>query len=221
MTQLDTLSYWRGDHLPGTWGPASDLIVLDLAHMPSHPQMARWADGAQVPTFVAARQPDAGGRRADLYDGAGRLVASQGQTHRSPGEAQPSLLRDVVQLFELAGRAVGILVGDDVLIPEVSRTLALMGAALLIAVAAPRVPDYLGIWREAQQNQVIGFGGAPPSLTVPCEADPEGTGFLPVESLGDWVRATLPWGSLAKVRETALLQELNPHAYLNRPWWLP
>ncbi len=190
--------------------------------MPSHPQMARWADGAQVPTFVAARQPDPGGRRADLYDGAGRLVASQGQTHRSPGEAEPPRLTDAVQLFEIAGHAVGILVGDDVLVPEVSRTLALMGAVLLIAVAAPRVPDYLGIWREAQQNQVIGFGGgAPPCLTVPCEADPEGMGFLSVESLGDWVRATLPWGSLAKVREAALLQELNPIAYLNRPWWRP
>ncbi|MDA8199305.1 MAG: hypothetical protein M0Z54_07730 [Thermaerobacter sp.] len=222
MTRLDTLSYWRGDHLPGTWGPASDLIVLDLAHMPARPQMARWADGSQVPTLVAARQPDGGSRRADLYDGRGRLVASQSQTHRAPGDEEPSWVADTVQVFDLAGHCLGILLGDDVLVPEVSRTLTLMGAELLIAVAAPRLPNYLGIWRESQQNQVIGFGGgAPPTLTVPCEADPGENGFLAMESLGDWVRATLPWGSLAPVREAFLLHQLNPRAYLDRRWWSP
>lgn len=222
MTRLDTLSYWRGDHLPGTWGPSSDFILLDLAHMPARPQTARWADGAQVPTLVAARQPDGDSRRADLYDGRGRQVASLGQTHRAPGDAEPARLSDAVQVLDLAGHAVGVLLGDDVLVPEVSRTLTLMGAELLLAVAAPHLPPYLGIWRESQQNQVIGFGGgAPPALTVPCEADAQGTGFLSLEYLGDWVRATLPWGALAPVGEATLLQQLNPRAYLDRPWWSP
>ena len=220
MIRLETLSYWRGDRLPNTWGPASDLILLDLLQWPPRPQMARWADGAQVPTLVAAREPDGGSRRADLYDGQGRLVGSQLQTHRAPGADEPSVLGDDIHVFDLGGHAVGLLVGEDLLVPEVSRTLTLMNAELLIALAAPRLPEYLGIWRESQQNQVIGFGGgAPPLLTVPCEADPEEAGFLPVESLSDWVRASVPWGSLATARETALLTQLNPRAYLAHPWW--
>lgn len=220
MTRLETLSYWRGDRLPNTWGPASDLILLDLLQMPPRPQMARWADGAQVPTVVAARQPESGSRRADLYDGRGRLVGSQLQTHRAPGAAEPTVLGDDLQVFELAGHAVGLLVGEDLLVPDVSRALTLRNAELLIALAAPRLPEFLGIWREAQQNQVIGFGGgAPPVLAVPCEADPEATGFLALESLSDWVRARVPWGSLATARETALLTQLNPRAYLECPWW--
>jgi len=220
MSRLETLSYWRGDHLPATWGPASDLIVLDLTHMPGRPNVARWAASAQVPTIVAARQPEQGMRRTDVYDGHGHWVGAQCQTHRIPGDADPPLLADDLHVFDLGGHPVGIVVGEDILVPEVSRALGMMGVELLLTAAAPRLPEYLGVWRESQQNQVLGWaGGSAPLLTAPCEVHPEATGFIPPEALSGWFRASLPWGPLAAVREASLLQTLNPSAYLRSPWW--
>jgi hypothetical protein len=217
---MDTISYWHGDRMPTTWGPASDLIVLDLVEMPARPVMARWAGGAQVATVVAGRQTQEGVRRADVFDGRGRLVGFQAQTHRLPDDEGPEVLGDELHLFELGPHPIGIVVGEDVLVPEVSRSFALMGADLLLAVASPRLPKFLGIWRESQQNQVLGFDpGPPPMLTAPCEADAAGTGYIAPEALSGWFRVALPWGPLASVRDASLLGAMNTAAYLKAAWW--
>ncbi len=127
----------------------------------------------------------------------GSLVGEQAQTHTSQEEeaagwSAASELR--VFPVESLGVRVGLLVGQDPWVPEVSRVLALQGAEILVAPLAMPAPysepwQVAGLWQEVQQNQTLGieaclvgrwsgrdYAGRS-AITAPCEMTPDGSGF--------------------------------------------
>jgi predicted amidohydrolase len=136
---------------------------------------------------------------------------------------------------------LGLLLGRDVRVPEVSRILALQGADVLVAPLAPQAPysaeeAMAGLWREVQQNQTFGLeaglvgdlGGrvrdGKAALLGPCELAADQSGFL--GRIGYLVRegaltARLDFEALAAVRrDHPLRRQMNPSLYRSNaaPW---
>ncbi len=109
-----------------------------------------------------------------LFGPDGKIFGRQRQTHRSPTERAWGLnVDDQLRVFNTDVGRIGLVVGEDVHYPEVSRILALQGANILIHPAATRLaevphasgngisvpPDeqfLVDLWREVQSNQIFG-----------------------------------------------------------------
>jgi hypothetical protein len=222
MSRPELVTYYCGASLPPGWGPQSDLIVLDLLHTPPLPALSTWAAQARVPVVAAARELLNGVRAALVFSGSGRLVGSQWQTHACPDESAPTRLGEELQVFQMEALLVSVLVGDDEQVPEVARVAGLSGAELVLSLARDAHPDpYGALWRAVQANQFLGLEGSPePVLLLPCEADPDGDGLVPMERVGDWHRIELPWARQHQARQQhPVLTSLNPDVYVERPWW--
>lgn len=146
-----------------------------------------------------------------VFSDDGTLVGSQRQIHLSrddrtmmfsPGEE--------LRIFDSPAGALGLLVGADARVPEVSRALTLLGAEALVHVGVLCDPSEgawrAGLWREVQANQTFGI-----------EAYPVGTGFVgrsgilaPVEMTPDGAGILAQAESLAA--EGVVVAELDFHA---------
>jgi predicted amidohydrolase len=92
----------------------------------------------------------------------GKVVGSQRQTHRTQEQIGWGFAQgDVLRVFDIGTARIGIVLGEDVAYPEVSRILALQKADLLVHPAAYREWSdehyLLDLWREVQSNQVFGI----------------------------------------------------------------
>lgn len=106
--------------------------------------------------------------RGDLYNWAylfgpdGQLIGRQAQTHLSKRDRAWGLSRaDELHVFETDVGWLGVVLGEDVHYPEVSRILALKGAEVLLH---PTLGGYRSradwlrcLWREVQANQTFGL----------------------------------------------------------------
>jgi predicted amidohydrolase len=112
--------------------------------------------------------PDQQGRlyhTAHLFGPGGELVGRQHQTHLGLQERAWGLAcGDELPVFPTPVGRLGFVLGEDVRYPEVSRSLALQGANVLVhpvATAAESQAAWLsGLWREVQGNQVFGLEAA-------------------------------------------------------------
>lgn len=129
-------------------------------------------------------------KRSLLFSPDGSLVGVQNQTHRSQKEIAWNLQQgNRLQVFDIGIARVGLVVGEDVRYPEVSRILALQNANLLIHCAAydayHECDFLLDLWREVQSNQVFGlqacaigmFRGRS-AVYAPVEMTPTHSGML-------------------------------------------
>jgi len=112
--------------------------------------------------------PDQQGRlyhTAHLFGPDGELVGRQHQTHLGAQEQAWGLAcGDELPVFPTPVGRLGLVLGEDVHYPEVSRILALQGANVLVhpaATAAESQAAWLArLWREVQGNQVFGLEAA-------------------------------------------------------------
>lgn len=141
---------------------------------------------------------------------------------------------DVLEPIDTPIGRVGLLIGTDVYVPEVSRILMLKGADVLLAPLHPPAPysseqALAGLWREVQQNQVFGLEAGlvgdlagrlragKAALLAPCEISAEESGFL--GRPGYLVRegslvASLDFPALGRLRQAYPLRRMmNPALY--------
>lgn len=166
----------------------------------------------------------------------GQLCGRQRQTHLSREERDLGLCRgEELELLELAGMRVGIVVGTDARHPEVGRIFALEGAALVahtgaLAHGLESRGQLAGIWAQVQQNQFWAveaqlkatichrtFAGQT-AIIGPCEVTPGYTGYL-AQAEGDEsvAMAKLMEGDRETIKsQYPLLKLLNPKAYVGR-----
>lgn len=126
-----------------------------------------------------------------LFSPAGQVLGQQRQMHRSVEErAWGFAAATDLRVFKTEVGNLGIVIGEDVRYPEVSRILALQGANILIHPAASRTSHHeqflVDIWREVQSNQVFGiqanlvgetFQGRS-AIYAPVEYTPDHRGFV-------------------------------------------
>jgi predicted amidohydrolase len=165
---------------------------------------------------------------APLFSPDGKIFGRQRQTHRSLQERAWNLNAGAqLRIFNTELGRIGLVVGEDVRYPEVSRILALQGANILVHPAAghspepPPSPDdetragpdervLFDLWREVQSNQVFGvqanpIGGAyrgRSAIYAPVEMTEGHRGIL-AQAAGDAteeiVSAELDFDALQKV----------------------
>lgn len=125
--------------------------------------------------------------QATVFDSHGQVVGRQRATHRSVSEQNWGLLgTSELNLLDTDVGPVGLILGEDVRYPEVSRILSLQGARILVHLSgggSAGMPIRLaGLWREVQANQVFGIEAslAPGWATIYCpvELDHAGRGLL-------------------------------------------
>lgn len=160
----------------------------------------------------------------------GRVIGSQRQIHLSrddralmfsPGEE--------LRIFDSSAGPLGLLVGADVLVPEVSRALTLLGAEVLIHVGVLHDPSEgawrARLWREVQANQTFGIEAyavgtglvGRSSILAPVEMTPDGRGILAQAERLDAegiAAAELDFGvRSALIRKYDILAEMNLPLY--------
>ncbi len=99
----------------------------------------------------------------------GEILLHQFQLYLARWEKELGLSRGIdVEIKEIKGGKMGIIVSTDVFYPQVSRRLALKGAEIILSPAGyigekNRVLQLCGLWEEVQQNQFFavesGFNG--------------------------------------------------------------
>ena len=149
---------------------------------------------------------------AYLFGPDGKPIGSQRQTHRTREEIRCGIAQgDTLQVFDIGIARVGLVVGEDVAYPEVSRILALQGANLLIHPGACSTWNnehfVLDLWREVQSNQVFGLqaciaGKGRSAVYAPVEMTEGQRGFLAQASNSDAeeiVSASLDFDALQRV----------------------
>lgn len=133
---------------------------------------------------------------ARLFSPQGELLGEQAQTHLTREEEAAGFRPgQELRVLRVLGVGLGLVVGLDVRVPEVSRILTLEGATILVAPTALPAPysedrQVAGLWREVQQNQIFGieaclvgewagrsYAGRS-AVTVACEAVPDFSGFV-------------------------------------------
>jgi predicted amidohydrolase len=189
----------RGDWTAGPGPSRSELLTRAIA-------IARDAGCYLIPgtVLVVDDEATAGSdgpcvrQLAWLIGPDGELLGEQQQTHLTAQEEEAGWRTgSEIKVIEAPGLgcSVGLLVGLDAWIPEVSRILALGGADLLVApMAMPRpyseARQLAALWQEVQQNQTIGIeaclvgdrGGRSwagrSAIIAPCEMVTDGSGFV-------------------------------------------
>jgi|YNPNPStandDraft_1061719.scaffolds.fasta_scaffold10572_2 predicted amidohydrolase len=171
----------------------------------------------------------------------GRVVGWQRQTHLSAAEQTLRLRRgeDLEVITTPLGR-LGIVLGQDVLMPEVSRILCLLGAEILVHQGIwpeDSRPQWMSrLWREVQANQVFGLESAlvmgqrwgRAACYGPCELTADLSGVLAQTVADDGQEilvVELDWEALRQVvahypihamRNEALYQRYFPAIYTVR-----
>jgi len=192
------LGAW-GDWTPGPGPGRAELLTRAIA-------IAREAGCYLIPGTVLVTEDEVGSGNGQpvvrqvawLLGPDGELLGEQWQTHTSQAEEDAGWgVGSEVKVIQAPGLgcSVGLLVGSDAWVPEVSRILALGGADLLVApLAMPRpyseACQLAALWREVQQNQTIGIeaclvgerGGRSwagrSAILAPCEMTPDESGFI-------------------------------------------
>ncbi len=210
---------------------------LEATYLTVGEEIARERHIYLVPGSVWLPAPIGYTHRACLFDPDGRLLGWQEQTHAYLWEAELIASAEVA-VWQVGPLRVGVLLGADPWVPEVSRVLTLQGADLLLAPLAPIAPyasarAMAGLWQEVQQNQTYGLEtgltgpffdlGVDGKLAVlaPCELTPGETGFFGEAGyvVSQKARsAVLEPADLHALRERyPLLRHLNPDLY-RRHW---
>ena len=127
----------------------------------------------------------------------GRVQGWQRQTHLPTQERAGGLARgECLTVIDTGAGRLGILIGEDVLHPEVARILCLLGANVLVHQGAwsttTQAQWMIRLWREVQANQVFGLesvlagGGYRGRATVhaPCEMTSDRRGVI-AQAKGD------------------------------------
>ncbi len=163
---------------------------------------------------------------AAVFRPTGAEAGAQRATHRTRLELSWGVRASEV-LTPIASDvgALGLLIGDDVRYPEVSRILALQGTTVLVHLAAGgpcALPVRLaGLWREVQANQVFGIEAclAPGCAAVHCpvEMTADGRGLLAETDSGD-APAFAVAGLDATARQ-AVLATYDIAAFRNLVWY--
>jgi len=178
-------------------------------------------------------------RAAWIIQPDGVIAREQRQTHRTPEERHQGLGRgEDLQVVTTPVGPVGLVVGADVLYPEVSRIITLLGATVLVhPTAMPPASErawMARLWREVQANQVYaleapllgpGLGGRA-TIHAPLEMTEDRRGILAqAEGSGDdAVMAPIDMDRLAQVWQDydifaqfnyALYQRMFPGVYGN------
>lgn len=95
----------------------------------------------------------------------GRIAGWQRQTHLTEDKRGLGIVAgDSLEVIETPAGRLGLLLGTDVLYPEVGRILGLMGANVFVHQGAwrcARQAEWMArLWREVQANQVFGLESA-------------------------------------------------------------
>ena len=160
----------------------------------------------------------------------GRVIGSQRQIHLSRDDkAVMYSPGEVLRIFDSPAGPLGLLVGADALVPEVSRALTLLGAEVLIHVGVLHDPSEgawrARLWREVQANQTFGIEAYPlgtglagrSGILAPVEMTPDGRGVLAQardSSTDDVVVAELDFGARAAlIKKYDILAEMNLPLY--------
>ena len=167
-------------------------------------------------------------------DRKGRVLGRQRQTHLSAVERGLGICRgNELQVFDTDLGRIGIVVGNDVWYPEVSRILALQGAEIICHPGALDTDHsstwrrLSGMWREVQQNQffcvesqltaTIGDKSfsAQSAVHAPCEMTEGKSGYLALGKAGQgWISARLDFTARKEaIQNYPLLSFLNREAY--------
>ncbi len=150
-----------------------------------------------------------------LFGPDGQIIARQRQAHRSAMERAAEMgVGTELAVYETDAARVGLVIGEDIRYPEVSRILALKGATLLVhpAAFAPIGDEQflIDLWREVQSNQVFGTQatllaehlGGRSAIYAPVEMTPDHRGILAQARTGsepETVYADLDFAALQKV----------------------
>lgn len=156
------------------------------------------------------------------------LVGSQRQIHLSREDrALMFSAGEELRVFESPAGTLGLLVGADVRVPEVSRALTLLGAEILIHVGTLHDPSegawLARLWRDVQANQTFGIEAYPVGaglvgrscVLAPAEMTPDGRGILasvPNADAEGVALAGLDFGARA-----ALIRQYDIRAEMNLP----
>jgi len=164
----------------------------------------------------------------------GELLLHQQQIYLARWERELGLSRGVeVEVKEIKGKKLGIIVSTDVFYPQVSRRLALKGAEIILSPVGylgekNEILQIGGLWEEVQQNQFFavesGFNGflgelnfwGESTIYAPLEMTNHQDGYLD-RSRGkrSLIMATLD----SKKREEAI-SRFNVLSQLNREFYL-
>lgn len=160
----------------------------------------------------------------------GRLVGVQRQIHLGrDGRAVMFSAGEALRVFESPAGTLGLLVGADVRVPEVSRALTLLGADILVHVGALHDPSegawLARLWRDVQANQTFGIEAYPVGtglvgrscVLAPVEMTPDGRGVLasvPSADAEGVALAELGFGARAAlIAKYDILAEMNLPLY--------
>ncbi len=185
-----------------------------------------------VPGTIAQVSDGEWHNTALLFSPDGRLIGEQRQAHRSAAERAAGMAAGTdLRVFETEAGRVGLVVGEDVRYPEVSRILALKGANLF---AHPAAADNAGgqqflvdLWREVQSNQVFGVQAnlaaenlaGRSAIYGPIEITPDRSGILARAasvSQREIVAADLDFEALQKVVDEYPIFDFFNHEFYRR-----
>jgi len=115
--------------------------------------------------FGSTLMTDRDGRLSDvayLFGPDGKVLGKQRRTHRNSAEDEREWCGgDQLSVFDTLVGRIGLVIGNDVYYPEVSRILCLQGANVLVhlhhAVQYSQADWMRRLWREVQANQVYGI----------------------------------------------------------------
>lgn len=208
--------------------PLASLDEAADAALVRYGQMAQrwglWLVGSALPLVEGETVRQA----APVLSPEGQVVGRQGQTHLSAAERALGLApaEELVVIATPLGR-LGLVLGQDVLIPEVSRILCLLGAEILVHQGIwpeESRPQWMcRLWREVQANQVFGLESAlvmgqrwgRAACYGPCELTSDLSGVLAQTLPGDeqeMLLVTLDWAGLRRV-----VEHYPIHAMRNEP----
>ncbi len=168
--------------------------------------------------------------RCWLIDNCGEILLIQDQTHDKNNIGIS--ISNELKVAKTPIGSIGLLIGDDVFIPEIGRILRLQGANLFIAYSFLPKPynpwrQWSGIWQQVQQNQVFalesGFTGSinghategKSIIHGPCELTEGETGFISEEQdAAPYIAASLDYHKLAEVIKNYPIHNFyNKHLY--------
>ncbi|MCY0879860.1 MAG: hypothetical protein OWU84_13095 [Firmicutes bacterium] len=126
------------------------------------------------------------------------------------------------RVWRFEKRYLAVIDPDTLMIPEVSRALALAGVAILISYGHDGPSPFLHpLWRAAQANQIFALRiGPEPRWYLPCEVDPAEEGVQPCRpEPGGWT-VDFDFAQLGDARRRFPIQQgLRPSLYKSQAWW--
>ncbi|HEY3416159.1 MAG TPA: nitrilase-related carbon-nitrogen hydrolase [Armatimonadota bacterium] len=173
--------------------------------------------------------------QAGVFAPDGSLIGRQQQTHRGEREIAWGLAcGESLSPFATPFGPAGILIGEDVRYPEVSRILTLQGAEILLHLAATPAPFseeawLTDLWREVQGNQVFGMAAyqvgwrgdqsyqGRSAILAPVEMTEDGRGMLAQAATLDAGEVVL--ASLDQQARRQVVARYPLKHFLNTAWY--